>query len=121
MTRRQFREQVILYMYQYDLMGEKRPHDILKIEEKFDEVVKYLAEIDRVISRNLRNYTIDRLSFMDRSIIRYAVYEMLYTDTPKKIIINEAIEITKKYTDLDEKQRSFTNRVLDNIKKEIGD
>ena len=56
-----------------------------------------LVKIDEVISKNLKNWTIERLSYVDRAIIRLAVYELMETNTPASIIIDEAIEITKEY------------------------
>lgn len=108
------RKELIIKLYQYDL---------LKLEEN-DETIKDLLsklnEIDEIIKENLFNYTIDRLSFIDRAIIRFATYELKYTKTPEAIIINEAILITKEFTDLDdEKQHKFNNRLLENIKKSI--
>lgn len=121
MTRRQFRKELINHLYQYDLLGQKQQNINNEVNEVFAQIIINLNSIDDVIETNLTNYTIDRLSFVDRAIIRLAVYEMLYTDTPKQIIINEAIELTKTLADIDDKQKSFTNRVLDKIKKEIGD
>ena len=46
---------------------------------------------------------------------------MIYTKEPKQVIINEAIELTKEYSDIDDKQKAFTNKVLDNIKNNLGD
>ena len=64
---------------------------------------------------------IERLSYVDRAIIRLAVYELLETKTPASIIINEAIEITKEYSNLDdEAQSKFTNRLLDEIKDSLN-
>ncbi len=80
-----------------------------------------LPKIDEIISKNLKNWTIERLSYVDRAIIRIAVFEMLETKTPVTIIINEAIEITKEYSNLeDELQSKFTNRLLDDIKVDLG-
>lgn len=121
MKRRDFRTHVVNHLYQHDLLGKTHKSEHNEVNETFDKILENLSEIDRIISRNLKNYTIDRLSFVDRAIIRLAVYEMLYTDTAKNIVINEALEITKTYTDLDEKQRAFSNRLLHNIQKEIGD
>lgn len=88
--------------------------------EIINDILTKLPEIDDLIMANLTNYTIDRLSYYDRAIIRFAVYEIKYLNVPKAIAINEAIEITKIYTDLDdEKQHKFTNRLLDNISKNI--
>ncbi|MBQ8292776.1 MAG: transcription antitermination factor NusB [Bacilli bacterium] len=80
-----------------------------------------LKRIDEVIVNCLKNYTIERLSYVDRAIIRLAVYELLETNTPASIIIDEAIEITKEYSNLeDEAQSKFTNRLLDDIKGLLG-
>ncbi len=120
MTRREFRKTIIFHLYQRDLLGEyDEPKD--KTKDVYLKVLKNLDEIDETISDNLYNYTINRLAFLDRAIIRYATYEMLYTNTPKPIIINEALEITKEFSDIDDLQRSFTNKVLDNIKKSLGE
>lgn len=80
-----------------------------------------LSKIDEIIIANLKKWTIERLSYVDRAIIRLAVYELLETKTPASIIIDEAIEITKEYSNLeDEAQSKFTNRLLDDIKEYIG-
>lgn len=123
MTRREFRKEVVNQLYQLDLLGKNELKEVYNQEvlKTFNEVLVKMEEIDDLISNHLINYTIDRLSFVDRAIIRLAVYEMLYTDTPSNIVINEAIELTKDLADIDDKQKSFTNRLLDNIKKEIGD
>ena len=79
-----------------------------------------LDKIDQVIVESLKNWTINRLSYVDRAIIRLAVYELLETNTPVNIVIDEAIEITKEYSNLeDDSQSKFTNRLLDDIKEKI--
>lgn len=79
-------------------------------------VVTNMEKIDKIIAQSLVDWTIDRLSYVDRAIIRIAVAEMLYTDLDHHIIINEAIEITKEYSNLeDEAQSRFTNKLLDQI------
>ena len=91
-----------------------------EINQKIVFIYEHLLEIDNVIIHHLDNYTIDRLNYTDRAIIRYAVYEMMYTDTPHNIIINEAIEITKEYSNLDDGlQSKFSNSLLDKINKEM--
>ena len=58
---------------------------------------------------------------MDRAIIRIATYEMMFTNTPTNIIINEAVEISKAYTDLDDGASSkFNNKLLDSIAKHLA-
>jgi N utilization substance protein B len=82
-------------------------------------VMANLSTIDELIINNLVNYSLKRLSYVDRSLIRLATFEMKYTDTPKQIILNEALEITKEYSSLDESQVKFNNKVLDNLAKVI--
>ncbi len=115
------RNEVINYLYQNDLLN----NDDIEIEN--DEILKVvefikteLNEIDDIISNTLFNYTIERLSYVDRAIIRLAVFELKYTKLSEAIIINEAIEFTKSLSDLDdEKQHKFTNKLLDNISKKV--
>lgn len=120
-NKHELRIKLMTLLYQQDIIKD-RP---LNLDDEtgaiFLEINQCLAEIDDVIIANLANYTIDRLSFVDRAIIRLAVYEMLKTETPKPVIINEAIILTKDYSNLDDqKQSAFTNKLLDNISKRIG-
>lgn len=84
-------------------------------------VVDNKEQIDELIISKLENYKIDRLSYLDLAIIRFATYELLYNqEIPYAIVINEAIELTKKYSDLgDHKATAFNNRLLDKIKMAI--
>lgn len=120
----------IIYNYninkQLDYLGVM---DIINSEniEEYDEnylnkivtgVVDKQQELDFNISLNLRNYTLDRLSIVDRSLLEIGTYELLYTDTPKEIIINEIVEISKIYSEIDDyKTSKFNNAVLDAIAK----
>lgn len=80
-----------------------------------------LAKIDEVIEKSLTNYSISRLNMVDKAIIRLATAELIDGKTPKNIIINEALEITKEYSDQgDHKATSFNNRLLDNICKNLA-
>lgn len=88
------------------------------VENVFDN----LPEIDQVIEKALLKYTIDRLSYVDRAIIRVATYEMLKMHLAREVAINEALTITKEYSNLDDNaQVKFNNRVLDNVAKIIYD
>lgn len=79
-----------------------------------------LCLINQLIIEHLTNWTIDRLSYVDRAIIRLSVHEMLENKIPKNIILDEALEITKELSSIDgEKQVKFTNRLLDNIAGKI--
>ena len=80
-----------------------------------------IEKIYNIIKKNLVNYTIDRLNFVDKAIIRVATAELLKGDLDKRIIINEAIEITKIYSDNgSHKAASFNNRLLDNISNNLS-
>ena len=112
---------IVSALYQADLL---KSNDIYieneVVNQVFEDIINNLDEIDDIISDTLFNYTIDRLSFIDRAIIRLAVYEMKFTELAAAIIINEAIELTKTYSDLDdEKQHKFNNKLLDNLNKAI--
>lgn len=87
------------------------------------ELVNYvcanLESIDEVIKASLVNYKLNRLSYVDRAIIRVATAEMLM-GTAKAVVINEALEIVKLYSDQgDGASVRFVNKVLDNISKNI--
>ncbi len=114
MSRRDKRVEAIFKLYLFDLLGTKDEENELS-----NKVLENLPHIDEVIDNVIEGYTLSRLSYLDRAIIRLATYEMVYTNTPKEIIINEAIEITKEYSDIDDKQRRFNNRLLENIKESL--
>lgn len=74
----------------------------------------------QMVSRVLVKWTIDRLSYVDRAIILCACAEMMIKETPKEVIINEFLEITKEYSMVENtKQVKFNNSVLDNLGKLI--
>lgn len=121
MTRRELRESVITKLYQHDLDNAIPVCDTGEDGLLYLEVINHQDEIDNIISKSLTGYTLMRLSIVDRAIMRLATYEMKYTDTHHKIIINEAIELTKKFSDIDDKQTKFNNRLLENIKNTLGE
>ncbi|RIA77828.1 NusB antitermination factor [Anaeroplasma bactoclasticum] len=96
--------------------------EVSPMVEDFLKLVKdNLEKIDSIIEASLVNYTLSRLNKVDKAIIRLATAEMLDGKTPKKIIINEALEITKEYSDQgDHKATSFNNRLLENISKNLN-
>ena len=119
LDRKEQREIVIIKLYEIDLLSQR---DIAETEYNFiDDSVKvilsHLEKIDEIITANLTNWSIKRLNYVDRAILRFAVYELYYTETPYEIVINEALNLTRKFTDEgDNKMVGFTNKVLDNIK-----
>ena len=81
--------------------------------ELIDGVIEHEEEIINLANSYLNNWNINRLGLTDAAIIKIAIYELLYTDTPKKVIIDEAIELAKDYSD--EKVVGMINGVLDKI------
>ena len=101
-----------------DNFGEDKPTGY--ISESIEGVINSRADIDDIIAQNLKNYKIDRLSYLDLAIIRFATYELTLNKIPHQIVINEALEITKIYSDLgDKKATAFNNQLLDNIKTSL--
>ena len=89
-------------------------------QELVTKGIENLQTIDEQIEKSLIKYTLDRLSYVDRAIIRVATYEMLMTSTAKEVIIDEALWITREYSNLNaDAQVKFTNRLLENIAKGI--
>ena len=128
MTRRDARVLCMKVLYNADLNEisiEESKNSIVEEEDEvafsFLELVENnLEKIDEIIEKSLVNYSLSRLNKVDKAIIRLATAEMLDGKTPKKIIINEALEITKEYSDQgDHKATSFNNRLLENISKNL--
>lgn len=106
------------YMENIELEDRKKINiDFLK--ELINGVLDNIEDIDKNILKYLENWAIERLGLTDQAIIRISVYELLYTDTPNLVCINEAIELSKKYSD--EKVSKMINGVLDKIYHEIED
>ena len=79
-------------------------------------VLANLEVIDNTISKYLRRWVISELNQVNLSILRVATYEILFEDTPKQIVVNEALEFAKTYSDASSKD--FIHGVLDKIIKE---
>lgn len=129
LTRSELRERIMTILYQIDLYNNNKiEYDIndvikenLEIDNEFvkkmvNGVVEHLEEIDTIANKNLSDWTIDRLDSMGEAILRMAIYELKYEDTPDLVVINEAIELAKKYSD--DSVRKMINAVLDKIVNE---
>ena len=87
-------------------------------EELAQAVIGRMEEIDDTISRSTANYQLDRLSVVDRNILRLAVYEMLFEEeVPNPVAINEAIEIAKGFGTPESGR--FVNGVLDRVRRDL--
>ncbi len=89
--------------------------DIAYVNTCVNSCYDNLEDIDSKISSSLKNWTIDRISKVNLSILRLAVSEMEYAEVPYQVSINEAVELAKKYSD--DEAPSFVNGVLADIKK----
>ena len=80
--------------------------------------VAHVEQIDELIRRHAENWRLDRMAIVDRNILRVSVQEFLYDkETPKTVVINEAIEIARRFSAQESPQ--FINGILDSIKKEL--
>ena len=73
-------------------------------------------EIDELLRRISEHWSVSRMSPVDRNLIRSAIYELLYKETPSRVVINEAIEIAKRYGT--EESGAFVNGILDRVSRE---
>lgn len=77
-----------------------------------------LSKIDKLISKHAQNWELKRMASIDRTILRMATFELInQLDTPANVIIDEAIEIAKKYSTAE--SGKFVNGILDKIKEEV--
>ena len=103
-----------------DVMKEVLPIDNEFVKEIVFGVITYQNEIDTLANKYMKEWTIDRLGNTDQAILRMGIYELVYTDTPDIVCINEAIELAKDYSDDD--VRKMINSVLDRVYHEkIGE
>ena len=125
------REYALKILYALDITADDPQESIeafwLHAEESDAEVKKFTAElvrgvmrhrsaIDKTITAYATNWQLKRMAVIDRNILRFATYELLFMeDVPPKVSINEAIDIAKKYGDKD--SGSFVNGILDKINK----
>jgi N utilization substance protein B len=117
MNREEFREEMIKIIYA-DMMNPEQDLESFDPEviQAYKDFSQEIDAIDQIIKANLLNWSIGRLNYVDLAIIRYAVYELTTLKLPKEIVMNEALELTKKFTNLDDDQaRKFNNRLLQNI------
>lgn len=125
-NRSELREIIMKVLYQVSILEEtKLDYNIdelikeqLEIENSFvkdtiNGVLKNQKEIVKKADKYLNDWTMSRLNKVDQAILSIGIYELLYTDTPSVVSINEAIELSKKYSD--EAVTKMINGVLDKI------
>ena len=77
------------------------------------------ARIDRLIQKHARHWKLERMATVDRNILRMAIAEFLFAETPRVVVIDEAIEVARKYSG--EKATEFVNGILDAVRKDLED
>lgn len=132
--RRAARECALQMLYEFDV-GKQSKNEILstfwqmnehpkKVRDfagqLFEGTLQRLKEIDRIIQQHTKNWRLSRMAVVDRNILRLAVFEFLSGGkTPETVVINEALEIAKKFSTYESAQ--FVNGILDSIKNELMD
>ena len=128
--RTQARECALQILYQYEMNPEPMPEILKKFWSEQDETfsedirdfaeklargtVEHQAEIDKVVERYADNWELSRMAMIDRNIMRFATYELLYlADVPPKVTLNEAVNLAKKFSQ--EESGKFVNGILDKI------
>lgn len=126
LSRSELRYKIMTILYQIFLYNKNKINynvdDVIKkqmeiennfVKETTYKVLEHQEEIDKIANKYLGTWPIERLGFTDQAILRMAIYELLYTDTPDLVCINEAIELSKKYSD--DSVSKIINGVLDKI------
>ena len=133
-TRRKSRELCLQMLFQWD-MGKQLPEQVGKTfwaergdvddetrgfcDDLFRVAVERQAEVDDVIEKHAQHWRIERMATVDRNVLRTAVAEFIaYPDTPKPVVINEALEIARRFSAPESVH--FINGVLDSVAKELS-
>lgn len=128
-NRSELRKKIMTILYQISVYKSNKINydinevikEVLEIENDFVNTIVYgveekIGELDEIANKYLKDWTIDRLGKTDSAILRMGIYELLYTDTPDIVCINEAVELSKEYSD--DKVKNMINAVLDGILKD---
>ncbi len=107
-------EQLEIFIESNEITDEKLIEYLKDIKKGLEE---HSEEINRLIENNLKeNWSLNRISKINLSLIKIAIYEMIYKDLPYKVAINEVIELAKKYAD--DSAPVFINGILASVVKE---
>lgn len=107
-------EQIELFLAENDI---EEKTEIKYVNEIFIGIKENKEEIVKLIENNLKEkWTIDRLSKIDFAILQVAIFELVFSKLPYKVVINEAVELAKKYGD--DNSKSFVNGILASVVKE---
>lgn len=125
-TRSELRIIIMTILYQIDIYEERKIayniddviNENIDVDNEFVKdivygVVTHKNDLDVLANKYITDWTIDRLDKTGTNILRMALYELKYMDTPEVVVINEAIELAKKYCD--DSVRKIINAVLDKV------
>jgi len=126
LNRSELRKKIMTILYQINIYSNNNMKynvddiikEVVEIDSEFVKevvygVLTYEKEINELANKYLDEWTIDRLGNTDKAILQIGIYELIYTDTPDIVCINEAIELAKLYSD--DKVKNMINGVLDKI------
>jgi N utilization substance protein B len=129
LNRTELRKKIMTILYQINVYEKHKMSyqiddiikEVLEIDNEFVKemtygVITYKNEIDQKANQALEGWTIDRLGNTDTAILRMGIYELLYTNTPPVVAINEAVELAKEYSD--DSVRKMINAAMDRIYKD---
>lgn len=124
--RSELRDVIMKVLYQVNILDEANlEYDVdslikeqMEVENEFVDncchgILEKKKELVKLANKYLSNWTMDRLNKVDQAILLLGIYELKYTDTPSVVAINEAIELSKKYSD--EAVTKMINGVLDKV------
>lgn len=135
MKRTEAREEAFKLLYSLQIMTEKNIEEQVKIfldenEINDQEAIKYISniiegtnkendKIEALISENIKDdWDIKRISKIDLALLKLGIFEIVYSKLPYKVVINEVVELSKKYGD--DNSKSFVNGVLASVVKKSG-
>ena len=132
MNRSELRKKIMTILYQINICEQNKikydVNDLIKnileidndfVKETVYGVITNRKQIDEYANKYLKNWSLDRLGNTDQAIIRLGIYELMYTDTPAVVAINEAVELAKLYSD--DAVKGMINSVLDKVYHEEKD
>jgi N utilization substance protein B len=108
----------ILNAYYDTLYSEERPGRDPFVSELVHGAIEHLPELDDRIGRHAEHWRVERMPAVDRNILRLAVYEMTHASTPAPVVIDEALELARKFSG--EESVQFVNGVLDAVHRDLG-
>ena len=132
-SRSQCREWALQFLYQAEFAGPHRPEAVERFWHHFQTekappayllelvsgVTSHLEELDVFIVRFSEHWRLERMTIVDRNLLRLAIYELLYQPhIPVKVVINEAVEMAKRYGS--EASGGFVNGILDQVRMSVG-